>query len=169
MILKYAVLTVALEVCSKVVDMRESDLPSLLLYTEPAAASEQREMLKFAQIQAFCFMAQMKLDEASTCSKPDAVLVNTANNLLQRAEEIDREEGMIVIMRGQVQMLLENYQAARMTFQRAKAMKVNQTKSSVTPHMALAQVRIPCTWYLILPFERKGRSIAFVHTYPSKL
>lgn len=121
--------------------MSESDLPSLLLYTEPEAASQQREMLKFVQIQAYCFMAQMKLDEAATSGKADAVLVNTANNLLQRAEEIDREEGMIVIMRGQVQMLQENYQAARMTFQRAKAMKVNRTKSSVAPHLALAQVQ----------------------------
>lgn len=122
--------------------MSEADLPSMM-YNDPAAAYEQRDMLKFAQIQAYCFLAQMKLDEAVANGKADAALVNTANNLLQRAEELDREEGMIVIMRGRVQMLQENYQAARMTFQRAKAMKVNRTASSVAPHLALAQVWNP--------------------------
>lgn len=91
--------------CSKLVDMSEADLRSLIMYSEPAEASEQREMLKFAQIQAYCFMAQMKLDEAATGTKVDGALVNSAQGLLQRAKEIDSVEGMIVIMRGQVQML----------------------------------------------------------------
>ena len=140
---KITVLTFYLDFCSAIVDMRESDLPSLLLYTEPEAATEQREMFKFSQIQAYCFMAQMKLDEAATSGKADAMLVNSAKSLLQSAEEIDKEEGMIVVMNGQIQMMLDNFTAAKMNFQRAKAMKVNRTKSSVTPHMALAQVRIP--------------------------
>jgi aldehyde:ferredoxin oxidoreductase len=122
--------------------MSEADLPALL-YMDPAAASEQREMLKFAQVQAYCFMSQMRLDEAvvhGVNGKPDSVRVNAATTQLELAREIDAQEGMIDIMSGQVKLLQENFQAAKMTFTRAKGMRINQRKSSVTPHLALAQV-----------------------------